>query len=199
MYKNKGRPTKEEKIVMTCTEAMQEELCKIKTEMGYPDSTEVLIACSIASDQMLCHVHMFPEVFFMDVTARTNRQKLGLFLLVVRDASRQCYCGNATFIPSGQSWIFLKIYETFFELLFGKVTISRNRLCLTDEDRSEFGPLERMIAIENHWALSKHMLCVFHALVKAFHELVYPHLPATTSGGKRCLTTRGKNYCEHVS
>ena len=194
VYNNKGRPSKEEKIVMSCSDRMRDKMSRLKAKMGYDKSTEVLLACSIASDQMLRHVHMFPEVFFMDVTSGTNRQKLDLFLLVVCDANAQCHVGNVTFISSCQSWVFLKIYETFFELLYGKETINRNRLCLTDEDKSEYGPLERMIATENYWHLSKHMLCIFHALVKQFHELIYPLLPSKTVGGKRVLTDRGKDY-----
>lgn len=196
VYKNKGRPTREETVVMNCSDAMRHELQKLKADMGYPGSTEVLLAVAIATDEMLRHVHMFPEVFFMDVTSGTNRQKRDLFVLVVRDSSGECYIGNITVIPSGQSWVFMKIYETFFFLLFGKRTISRNRLCLTDDDKAEILPLEKLMVTENHWKKSRHMLCVFHALVKAFHEKNYPLLPSVSSSGKRKLTDVGRNYCK---
>ena len=190
--KNKGRPSAEERFIMSCETKLKEAILEMKREMGFNDDTEVIIACSISSDEMLRHVHMFPEVFFVDVTANTNRQKLGLFIQVVRDTNRESHVGNVTFIPSGQAWVFLKIYKVFFENLFGKATISRNRLCLTDEDKSEFGPLERMMATEDHWKKSMHMLCVFHALVKPFHEKICPILPHKMSQSKRSLTNLGK-------
>ena len=37
------------------------ELSKLKHEMCFEKGTEMLIALSISSDQMLRHVHMFPE------------------------------------------------------------------------------------------------------------------------------------------
>ena len=133
VYKNKGRPTSEERIIMDCPEKMRVELQKLRDELTIDHGNEILVALSIASDQMLRHVHMFPETWFMDVTANTNKLKRDIFLMVVRDANGQCFVGNLTVIPSGQSWVFMKIYRTFFVKLYGDVTISRNRLGLTDK------------------------------------------------------------------
>ena len=47
---------------------------------------EILLSITIADDDMIWHVHMFPEVMFMDTIANTNRQKRDLFLMVVKDA-----------------------------------------------------------------------------------------------------------------
>ena len=46
------------------------------------DETEILLAISVASDDMIRSVHMFPEEFYMDVTANTNKQKRDLFLIL---------------------------------------------------------------------------------------------------------------------
>ena len=62
---------------------------------------------------------MFPEVMYMDVTVNTNLQKHDLFLMVVKDANGKTFVGNATVIPSGKHWVFLRIYETFFIRLLG--------------------------------------------------------------------------------
>ena len=50
-------------------------------------------------------VNMFPEVFYLDVTANTNKQKRELFLMVVKDANGKAYIGNATIIPCGKRWV----------------------------------------------------------------------------------------------
>ena len=98
--------------------------------------------------------------------------------MVVKDASGQCHVGNITVIPSGQLWVFMRIYETFFIDLYGKVTVSRNRgLALTDDDQLEHGLFDNSIMTLDHYRKSRHMLCTFHALVKQFHKQIYPLMP----------------------
>jgi len=73
------------------------------------------------------------------------------------------------------------VYEDiriFFLHLFGPITIGRNRLAITDEDTSEFGPFQSLIDTNTMYMNSCHMLCIFHALVQQFHVLIYPLLPA---------------------
>ena len=109
-FKTKGRPTQEERKVLDCSKKMRVELSKLKHEMCFKDGTKMLIAFFISSNQMLCHVHMFPETWFMDVTANLNKLKHDVFVMVVCDACGKCYVGNFTVIPSGQAWVFMKIY-----------------------------------------------------------------------------------------
>ena len=84
--------------------------------MACNSGTEILLALSIASDEMVRHVQMFPEVAYMDVTSKTNRQKRDVFLMVVKDASGETFIGNVTLIPSQKRWVFHMIYRDF--LLF---------------------------------------------------------------------------------
>ena len=199
VWKNRGRPTKEEKLIMNCPEKMRQQLADLKQSMSINNQTELLLAISIASDDMIRHVHMFPEVFYMDVTANTNRQKRDLFAMAVKDASGECFVGNLTIIPSGQLWVYHHIYQTFFVQLYGVTTLSRLRLALTDDDNTEHAPFDNAIKTNDAYKNSRHMLCIFHALVKAFHEQVYPLLPGNKGKGvsKRKLTDKGKTYCEY--
>ena len=73
IYTNRGRPTKA-KTLQTSAETKRD-LTKLKKEMKYNDETELLLAISITTDDMNRHVNMFPEVFYLDVTANTNKQK----------------------------------------------------------------------------------------------------------------------------
>ncbi|KAL7543722.1 hypothetical protein ACHAXR_013004 [Thalassiosira sp. AJA248-18] len=179
VWKNRGRPTGEEREIMNCPKKLKAELDKLKKEIGYKEGTEILLALSVATDEMVRHVNMFPEVFYLDVTANTNRQKRDLFIMVVKDANGQTFIGNATVIPSGKRWVFQKIYQSFFVHLYGRVTISRNRLALTDDDNAEWGAFDNCIKTMNCYQDSTHMLCVcvFHALVMGYHEQIHPHLP----------------------
>ena len=189
-----GRPTKEETTKINCPASLRKELAKMKREMNFNNGTDILLALSIATDEMARHVHMFPEVFYMDVTHGTNRQKRELFLMVVKDASGEAFPGNATVVPCGKRWVFQKIYQSFFIHLYGVDTISRNRLALTDDDLSAHGPFDNCIKTMQCYRRSTHMLCVFHALVMAFYEQIYPKLPHQGTGKKKKLTKRGGVY-----
>ena len=114
VYKNKGRPTLEEKRSLEINGALTKELKKLKEEMAYNDGTDIILALSVASDEMMRTVYMFPKVVYMDVTLGTNKQKHNLFLMVVKDGNGETYIGNVTIIPSQKQWVFMKIYQTFF-------------------------------------------------------------------------------------
>ena len=140
---------------------MKKESKRMKKEMSFKDQTEILLAISIASDDIIQSVHMFPEVFYMDVTANTNKQKCDFFLMVVKDANGETFIGNATIIPSGKRRVFQKIYTKFFIHLYGEETIGRNRLALTDDDSSEHGSLDNAITTNDVllFILEAHVMC----------------------------------------
>ena len=191
--KNKGRPTAAEAEEIKTKGTLRAKLLQLKKDMKYKDGTSILLALSIASDEMIRVVHMFPEVGFMDTTANTNKQNRDLFLLVVKDASGETFIGNVTIIPSQQRWVFSKIYHSFFVRLYGKACMSRLRLAVTDDDPSAHGPLDMMFVTDPCYNAT-HMLCVFHGLVMQFQENVYPLLPHKRGSQKKLLTKRGELY-----
>ena len=71
--------------------------------MRYKDGMDILLAVSVASDEMIRALHMFPEVAHMDVTSNTNKEGRDLFLVVGKDADGSTFIANATFIPSQQT------------------------------------------------------------------------------------------------
>ena len=101
VYTNRGRPTEKQSKLKNCPKLLRAKLRKLKKEMGYADGTEILLALGIATDKMARHVHMFPEVFFMDVTCKLNYQKRDLFVMVVKDASGEAFPGNITMVQAG--------------------------------------------------------------------------------------------------
>ena len=194
VYKNKGRPTSQEKHAIAMNGDLKKELQKLKKQMSYKDDTQILLALSVASDEMMRTVHMFPEVIFMDVTSGTNKQKRDLFLMVVKDGNGETYVGNVTVIPSQQRWVFMKIYKTFFLYLYGEVTVSRFQLAVTDDDVSAHGPFDCLIKTMSCYTNCVHILCVFHGLIMVFHTEVYPLLPHRR--GSKLLTKKGQLYGE---
>ena len=99
VFKNKGRPTKEESKSICANGDLRRELNKVKKKMSCKDGTKILLALSIASDEMIRAVHMFPEVAYMDVMENTNKDGRDVFLVVGKDANRKHSFGNTTIIP----------------------------------------------------------------------------------------------------
>ena len=64
---------------MPVSQYLKNQLRDLRKKMEYKDGTEILVAVSLATDEMVRAVHMFPEVFYMDTTAKTNRQNRDLF------------------------------------------------------------------------------------------------------------------------
>ena len=192
VYRSKGRPSQETVEIMNVPERMEEEMKSLRRAMNYEDGTEIVLILSFASDEMIRMVNMFPEVFFMDVTCKTNRQNKPLFLMVVKDANGEAHIGNICILPSEKRWVFNEIFKTVFIELYGDATIRRNRLMLTDEDSAEVEPIMNSIATLEAYSRSEHMLCMFHALAKKFKELVYPKLPHDSGGSM--LNDKGEKY-----
>ena len=195
VYKGKGRHSAEETKMIESKGNLKPMLRDLRKKLQLNNTDLVLLALSVASDKMIRTMHMFPEVQFIDVAANLNKQNRELLFSVVKEATGQCFIVNATVMPCGRRWMFQKIYQTFFLYLYGKVAIERVELVLTDNDDANHGALRDVTILEPCWEGVRHMLCVFHALVMAFHKDVYPFLPHKR-GGSRELTKTGKLYCK---
>ena len=180
--KSRGRPTQRQTEELQRYGELKSELRQLRKDMALEDGTEILLSLSIATVDMQRAVHMFPEVMYIDVIANTNRQKRDLLVVVVKDASGETNIGNASVLPCGKNWIFLFVYQRFFRFLYGDVTLSRMRLALTDDDTASHGAFNGATQIVKELSSAKHMLCVFHAVVMRFQDLVYPHLPKQRNG-----------------
>ena len=190
--RGRGRPSKEETEEIRLHGELKKTLPTLRKDMSVKDGTSILLALSIATDEMQRHVHMFPEVMFLDVIANTNHQKRDLFLMVVKDASGQTFIGNASVLPCGQKWIFTKLYQYFFLHLYGPSTLSRLRLALTDDDSQSHGAFDGSTSVVPCYSKAISMLCVFHAIVMKYHDTVYGKLPKQR--GKRVLTQEADLY-----
>ena len=85
------------------------ELKKLKSEMKLNDGTEILLSLSVALDEMMCAVHVFQAVGYMDVTSNTNKEGRDELLLVVKDTSGETCVGCASVLPCQQRWVFKNI------------------------------------------------------------------------------------------
>jgi hypothetical protein len=195
-YHSKGRHSNEHKrVLLNNPELIEAEVETLRKSLRLNDEAELLMMISIATDEMIRLVTMHPEVWFMDVTHGTNRQRRDLFMLAIRTPTGETFPGNITIIPSQKRWIFHCIYRYAFIHLYGTDTCSRNRLVLCDEDESEYGPFENQILTNKTFKDSRLMLCIFHALTQPFKKEVFPLLPKK-SPKSTILSDVGKNYGE---
>ena len=192
VHNNKGRPSNEEKKKrLECPQMIAKEIQKIRSSLRLREDNKLLLLVSIATDDMICLVAMYPEVWFMDCTGGTNNNKMDLFMMAIRTPTGATFPGNLTVIPSGKRWVFMCIYQLAFVQLYGEITCSRNRLALCDEDDSETGPFENCIQSVPCFAKSTLGLCVFHAVWQPFKAEVFKFLPKQTNG---LLTSIGKTW-----
>lgn len=188
----RGRPTKEQvKRRIEFPDSMAAEILQHRRQLLVDDGAKVLLLVSLSSNEMVELVSMHPEVWFMDVTAKVNKQNLDMFMLAIRTPAGTTFPGNVTFIPSGKRWVFECIYRYAFVALFGSITCSRNRLALFDEDNAEYGPFDHCIKCLPEYKNSRVMICVFHAVWMPFKKDIFPMLSKKFSNSKG-LTKTGK-------
>jgi len=67
---SKGRPTKAlTKKRLECPDQIEQELFGLRKDFLLNDKCQMLVLVSMATDEMICLVSMYPEVWFMDTTA----------------------------------------------------------------------------------------------------------------------------------
>ena len=140
----KGRPSSLSKDVtgirLPCCDDVENRIRQMRSDNGLLDSTKMLVIISLATNEMVKYMYMYPDVWYMDCTSGTNREKKDLFVVAVRSASGDTLPVNLTVFPSAQKWVFEAIYKTAFPNLYSPDVCSMNRLVLTDEEKAEYEP-----------------------------------------------------------
>jgi hypothetical protein len=175
----KGRP---ERTPLPCMESYMDKILQLRKDYRLHDNTQMMVLLSLCTKDMNKYVSMYPEVWFVDCTAGTNRQKRQLFVMAVRTSTGSTLPGNLTIIPSEQKWVFHSIYSLAFRYLYSDDVCSRNRVVLTDEDDAEYTSFEGLIETSSVFSKSTVMLCTFHAIWMAFKKDLLPRLDACEHG-----------------
>jgi len=183
----KGHPSSLSKdatgIRLPCCDDVENRIRQMRSDNGLLDSTKMLVLISLATNEMVKYICMYPYVWYMDCTSGTNREKKDLFVVAVRSASGDTLPVNLTVIPSAQKWVFETIYKTAFPNLYSPDVCSMNRLVLTDEEKAEYEPFQLAIETTDYFQQSKVMLCTFHAIWMSFKVDLYPVLDNIPHGG----------------
>jgi hypothetical protein len=183
------------------------EIVDLREALTFDNMTKLVLLPSFSS--FITNNDASRSLFHGLYCRRANRQKRELFISVVRSPIGKCYMSNVTVIPSGdikkfsvmlifqfvcshlfsnnysssgKAWVFRYITRSIFLELFGTVTVQHNRLCLTDEDPSEYRTFETNTVVDDNYKRSKVMLCTFDAIWKPFKENIRPRLPKDSGG-----------------
>ncbi len=66
----KGWPTKEAtRIRLECLKKIEDDLKSMREDFLINDKSQMIVMLSMATDEMICLVAMYPDVWFMDTTA----------------------------------------------------------------------------------------------------------------------------------
>lgn len=189
----RGRPCNERPDkVIECPDDVENEMVRLRSILDIERSDKMLLMLSVATDEMIRVGAMHPEVWFMDVTGGTNIEKKDLFVIAVRTTCGKTFPVNLTIVPSGKRFVYDWIYKVALLCLFGPVTMSRNRLALTDDDYAEHSAFDNAIGTSGLLDNSLHMLCLFHALWMPYKEFVFPTLPKKKNSP--LLTEEGEDW-----
>lgn len=156
---------------------------------------------SFTSDETIQETMKYAE-FFIEFTARVNKQMREFFFSVIHTLFWRCHLNNMKVIQSGKrlfnflgvfsqfinyrhlwcyllgkSCVHMYVFQDIFPFLHGSQTIQRNRLALADNDALEYSTFESITSKEHDYKNSKVMLFTFHAIWKHFKKHVYPTLP----------------------
>ncbi len=65
----KGQPTKEAtRIKLECPKQIEDDLKSMREDFLINDKSQMLVMLSMATDEIICLVAMYPDVWFMDTT-----------------------------------------------------------------------------------------------------------------------------------
>jgi hypothetical protein len=112
----------------------------VESAMKLDDSEAMLLFVAWGSDEDLRYITMFPQVFSIDTTYGTNREKRPLLVFAGTNNNRKNFTALRAFLPSECEWVFLYIFEIAIPSLIGEATVEHINQINTDGDRQIYNP-----------------------------------------------------------
>jgi len=100
---------------------VEAEIQSLRSELTFDSGKKLVLMISFASDEMIQETMKYPEVFFMDCTAKVNKQKREFFFSVISTPSGKRHLSNMTVIPSGE--IFCSVFLFSLCLLIPSIRV----------------------------------------------------------------------------
>ena len=84
---------------VTTSSETQSKILNLHNELSFKNGKKLVLLVSFATDEMINQAMKHPEIFYIDVTSRANRQRRDLFVEVVRSPAAWCFIMNVTVMP----------------------------------------------------------------------------------------------------
>lgn len=139
-----GRPSK-------TTDEYSMNIQEIRSSMKINDSQDVLLAFAWVTGEELELVRKFPELFMIDVTEKTNKEKRGLVIGTGIDGLGRIFSGIHCFIPNAKEDTFFWIYDVALRELWGEEIISKVQVIITDGESCLFSPVDELKISSSQW------------------------------------------------
>ena len=138
-------------------------LCR--KDMGLIDCQTVMLSfmwCLHFQREMF---RQFPEVLYVDGTHATNKERMPLLTIGVRDREFKMNVILRAFIPNEKSWLFRWIFQCGIPTLMGTDACKKVKLIVTDGDSQEFTQLDAALKA-GIYGDAKRRRCGWHIIEK---------------------------------
>ena len=99
VYKGKGRHSTAERKSISVRGDLRKELKKVRKDLLMNEGQDILLALSVATDEMIRSMQMFPEIQFVDTIANINKQKRTMLVAILKHSNGNCFIGNISILP----------------------------------------------------------------------------------------------------
>ncbi len=117
---------------------------EIRDSMCLNDTQQVLLSFAWISAEEKRVLTKFPELIFLDVTEKTNKEKRSMFIATGIDGLGRIFMALHCFMPNAKAISFNWIYEHAFVELWGDDIVRNIEAVLTDGEHALFAPLENL-------------------------------------------------------
>ena len=118
--------------------------------MKVKEGQKVLLSFAWATGAEKELLAKFPEVFFMDVVEKTNKEKRSMFIVTGIDGLGKIFSALHVYMPNAKGEAFHWIYNHAMPILW-KENIQNVQVILTDGETAMYSPLKNLSHTMSPW------------------------------------------------
>jgi hypothetical protein len=136
-----------------------------RSSLLLPDNQTVMLSFMWSVPHCRRLFQAFPEVLYIDGTHATNRERMPLLTVGVRDHEFKVNIVVRAFIPNERAWLFRWIFYHGIPTLMGKEACKKVKMIITDGDSQETSQLDNAIR-SNVYGDARRRRCGWHIIEK---------------------------------
>jgi hypothetical protein len=136
-----------------------------RSSLLIPDEQAVMLSFMWSAPHCRRLFQAFPEVLYIDGTHATNRERMPLLTVGIRDHEFKMNVVVRAFIPNERAWLFRWIFFHGIPTLMGKESCQKVKLIITDGDSQETTQIDNAIKA-NVYGGAMRRRCGWHIIEK---------------------------------